>query len=266
MALARRVHFPARPPAAAASRPVGTRLAMSRRPMGNESKRGALLSGAAAATVLACSPVPTGLLGNGTFTYECPTSATAVDPGCPTPDGWPENAVAVGASFQVAYSPVSQNGTTVEGPTFYTVTPASPLLVSASDGGLVATGSGYEALLAYSGTVVDDFVFIRIAAIDHLVPSLTAVALDETVPQTLSVQPADASGNLLAGQLPCTWSITTGASVIALTSGSPSTSVQLQGVTDGTATVRAACGAASVDVNVNVSGFDAGASDGGSHG
>jgi hypothetical protein len=224
---------------------------------------GALLAAATATSALACSLTPTGLLGNGTFTYVCPSaSATAVDPGCPTPDGWPTSAVAVGASFQVTYAPVTQNGTTVEGASFFTVTPASPSLVTVSDGGLVATGSGYEALLAYSGTVVDDFVFIKIAAIDHLVPSVTAVTLDGNTPQTLTVQPADASGNLLAGQLPCTWSVLTGANAIDLTTSSPS-SVQLQGVTDGSATVRAVCGAAAVDVYVSVSGFAAGASDGG---
>jgi hypothetical protein len=252
--------------AAVASRPVGTRFATDRFAMGKKTMGFALLAGATATTALACTlvPTPTGLLGNGTFTYLCPTaSATAVDPGCPTPNGWPENAVAVGASFQVAYAPFSQNGTTVEGPSFYSVTPASPSLVSVSDGGLVATSSGYEALLAYSGTVVDDFVFIRIAALDHLVPSVTPVMLDENFPLTLSVQPADASGNILAGQLPCTWSVTTGSNVIDLTIGSASTSVRLQGVTDGTATVHAVCGAASLDVNVNVSGFDASASDGG---
>jgi hypothetical protein len=235
--------------------------------MGKRTTACALLAGATAATGLACTltPSPTGLLGNGSFTYVCPTdSPTAGDPGCPTPNGWPENAVAVGASFQVAYTPLSQNGATVEGSSFYTVTPASPALVSMSDGGLVATGSGYEALLAYSGAVVGDFVFIQIAAIDHLVPSVSPVVLDEDFALTLSVQPADATGNILAGQLPCTWSVMAGSNVLDLTTESPSTSVQLQGTTNGTATVRAVCGAAYVDVNVNVSGLDASAGDGGS--
>jgi hypothetical protein len=234
--------------------------------MGKHTRGCALLAAATATTALACSlvPTPTGLLGNGTFTYVCPTSAAAVDPGCPTPSGLPEHAVAVGASFQVAYAPLAQNGTTVEeGPSFFSVTPASPSLVSVSAGGLVATGPGYEALLAYSGTVVDDFVFIQIADIDHLVPSVTPVVLEGNISQTISVQPADASGNILAGQLPCTWSVTAGANVIQLETASVSTSVWLQGVTDGTATVHAVCGAASVDLNVSVSGFDASASDGG---
>jgi hypothetical protein len=111
--------------------------------------------------------------------------------------------------------------------------------------------------------VVDDFVFIQIADIDHLVPSVTPVVLEGNISQTISVQPADASGNILAGQLPCTWSVTAGANVIQLETASVSTSVWLQGVTDGTATVHAVCGAASVDLNVSVSGFDASASDGG---
>jgi hypothetical protein len=238
----------------------------------------ALLAGAAAMTALACSlvPAPTGVLGNGTFAYACPSSATVVDPGCPTPNGLPENPIAVGASFSVTYTPLSQNGTSsVEGPSFYTVTPASPLLVTSNDGALLATGPGYEALLATSGTVVDDFVFIRLETINHLVPSASSIALGMADgPQTLSVQPADGAGNILAGQLACSWSVTAGSQVIALEAPTASSSVQIQGMADGTATVQAACGAASVDVTVNVTGFGSsggdggtdGSTDGGSHG
>jgi len=189
----------------------------------------ALLAGAAAMTALACSlvPGPTGVLGNGTFTYVCPASGTAVDPGCPTPNGLPENPVAVGASFSVTYAPLSQNGTSsVEGPSFFTVTPASPLLVSSNDGALVATGPGYEALLASSGTVVDDFVFIRLETIDRLVPSASSIALGAADgPQTLSVQPADGAGNILAGQLACSWSVTAGSNLITLGAPTASSSV-----------------------------------------
>jgi hypothetical protein len=231
----------------------------------------ALLAGATAMTALACSlvPPPTGLLGNGTFTYVCPApSASVVDPGCPTPNGLPENPVAVGASFSVTYTPLSQNGTSsVEGPSFYTVAPASPLLLSSNDGALVATGPGYEALLASSGRVVDDFVFIRLETIDRLVPSASSIALGAADgPQTLSVQPEDGAGNILAGQLACSWSVTAGSNLIALDAPTASSSVQIQGMADGTATVQAACGAASVDVTVNVSGFGSSAGDGGTDG
>ncbi len=231
----------------------------------------ALLGGAAAMTALACSlvPAPTGVLGNGTFTYVCPPpSGTVVDPGCPTPSGLPESPVAVGASFSVTYAPLSQNGTSsVEGPSVYTVMPASPLLVSSNAGALMATGPGYEALLASSGTVVDDFVFIRLETIDRLVPSASSIALGAADgPQTLSVQPADGAGNILAGQLACSWSVTAGANVIALVAPTASPSVQVQGMADGTATVRAACGAATVDVTVNVTGFASSSGDGGTDG
>jgi hypothetical protein len=218
------------------------------------------------------------LLGNGTFTYVCPSAsgtATVVDPGCPTSGGLPENPVAVGASFSVTYTPLSQNGTSgVEGPSFYTVAPASPLLVSSNDGALVATGPGYEALLATSGTVVDDFVFIHLETISRLVPSASLITIGAADgPQTLSVQPVDGAGNILAGQLGCSWSVTAGSNVIALDAPTASSSVQIQGVADGTATVQASCGAASVDVTVNVSGYGSsadggtdGSTDGGSHG
>lgn len=231
----------------------------------------ALLAGATAMTALACSlvPPPTGVLGNGTFTYVCPSSpATAVDPGCPTSGGLPEKPVAVGASFSVTYTPLSKNGTSsVEGPSLYTVAPASPLLVSSNNGALVATGPGYEALLASAGTVVDDFVFIRLETIDCLVPSASPIAISAADgPQTLSVQPADGAGNILAGQLGCSWSVTAGSKVITLDAPTASSSVQIQGVSDGTATVQASCGAASVDVTVNVSGYGSSAGDGGTDG
>lgn len=239
--------------------------------MGKIALGGALLAGAAAMTALACTlvPAPTGVLGNGTFTYVCPSPSGPVDdPACPTSGGLPQNPVAVGASFSVTYTPLSQNGTSnVEGASSYTVTPASPLLVSSNDGALLATGPGYEALLASSGTFVDDFVFIRLETISRLVPSANPIALSPAdSPQTLSVQPADGAGTILAGQLGCSWSVTAGSNVIALDAPTASSSVQIQGVADGTATVQASCGAASVDVTVNVSGYGSSAGDGGTHG
>lgn len=227
----------------------------------------AILAGVAATTALACTlvPTPTGLLGNGTFTYVCPTDSTsAPDLACPTSNGWPTHPVAVGASFTVTYAQLSTNGGEVEGSSIYAVTPASPLLASPSDGGLIAKGAGYEALLAYSGDVVDDFVFVRFEAIDHLVPSSNSVTLVDDSLQTLSVQPTDVAGNTLGGQLACNWSITAGSAVVMFASAPESSSVQIQATSNGTATLHAVCGGSAVDVTVNVLGVPGG-SDGGSH-
>ena len=81
--------------------------------------------------------------------------------------------------------------------------------------------------------------------------------------QTVNLRPLDAQGGDLAGQIACTWSITGSTGVVALQASSVGGSASFQGTADGTTTVHAACGGATVDVEVVVTGS---LSDGGTNG
>jgi hypothetical protein len=225
-----------------------------------------------AALVWSCGPIPisdlppTGELGNGAFTYECPPGN--VDVGCgqtSQPDAstsfdndGPDagttaipKVIAVGAAFTVTYTATNDGGV-IQGDNGYPVTPASTRLATQSGDELIAQRPGYLALLAASlGTSsVDDFIFVRFAPIAYLTPALTVVSLPPGAIGTLSVTAQDQQMEALAGRLRCSW--TSGDTSIVFNGPTSGASVQIEGIADGDATVKIACGPASTEVLVHV--------------
>jgi hypothetical protein len=231
----------------------------------------------------ACTnPVQTGELGNGEFLYSC---TGAADSACGSSSAGQSTQlpaqVAVGASFSVTYSPATNNDTTIEGSTGYTVLAASPDMAQGFGDSLVAQRTGYVALLArHNGTQnIDDFVNIHMTPIAQVVADQTEVALSAGDVHTITLRPLDTQGGDLAGQIACTWSITGAAQVVVLQASSTTGSVSVEGVGAGTTTVHALCGGASTDVTFDVTGSigddagsdagtggETGATDGGTHG
>ena len=193
-----------------------------------------------ALTLAACSlsPSPEGALANGKFTYVCPTSG--FDAWCPG-DGTVPASIAVGAGFSVTYTP-QPSGSSQEGVTAFSVVPASPALATGSDATMVAQAPGMLALLAEAGagTSVGDFFFVQIEPIASLM-SPTDVAVNVGQSTTLSVKPLDAKGSALAGDVACTWTVTTGATFVSLGPDTSHRAVQVKDVcTAGTADVSVA--------------------------
>jgi hypothetical protein len=215
-----------------------------------------------------CEPIsapPTGELGNGTFTYECPPG-NDVDVGC-DPTNEPEAStsfeeadsgttsippvIAVGAAFTVTFTTANDAGV-IQGDNGYTVTPASTRLAVQSGDELVAQRPGYLALLAASlGTgSVDDFIFVRFAPIASITPTLSVVSVAPEAIETLSVTAQDAQMEALAGRLSCSW--TSGDKNIVFNGPTSGASVRVEGLTEGNATVKVTCGPASSEVSVRV--------------
>ncbi|HEY8039860.1 MAG TPA: hypothetical protein VIF15_08715 [Polyangiaceae bacterium] len=223
-----------------------------------------------AALVFGCSSSnDSGVLGNGQFRYLCGSllgDAACTGAGSLSSEVDLPSVIAVGATFQIGYAPNNGSGGTVEGANGYEIVPASDELALASGNTIVAQEGGYVALLArHAGNAdVDDFVHLRLSAIQTLQASPSSLTLVAGESQAVVLAAHDARGAPLAGQLACVWQMTSGAGTVALP-GTPSTGrVSVQGVSGGTATLRATCGAASVDVPVTVSG--SGALDGGTDG
>jgi hypothetical protein len=214
-----------------------------------------------------CEPIslpPTGELGNGTFTYECPPGD--VDVGC-GPTDEPEAStsfedadsgttsippvIAVGAAFTVTFTATNDGGV-IQGDNGYTVTPASTRLAVQSGDELVAQRPGYLALLAASlGTQsVDDFIFVRFAPIASITPTFSVVSVAPEAIETLGVTAQDAQTEALAGRLSCSW--TSSDKNIVFNGPTSGASVRVEGVTEGNATVKVSCGPASSEVSVRV--------------
>jgi hypothetical protein len=207
----------------------------------------------ALAGVWGCQPVPpTGVLGNGGFQYLC--GSQEGDPSCTGSSGTADlpGAVAVGAKFQLAYTPRSSSGTTVEGANGYEVVPASSELALATGNTVVAQRAGYVALLARNtGTAtVDDFVFLKLAAIAEVKTASPDVSLAAGQSSTLEVEAFDKLGAQLSGQLACSW--TTSDPAIVEVASHTGLGQLTAGCAGGTATVTATCGAAAVVVTVTV--------------
>jgi hypothetical protein len=218
----------------------------------------AALAAAIAASTLACSPSSTvGVLGRGQFRYSC---GSAVDAYCGTTQTAEMDlpgAIAVGAAFAVVYAPQSGNSTsTVEGNTGYEIVPASAEFATASGTNILAGRAGLVALLAQhvGNADVDDFVHVKFSAIQSVQASPASLSLSGGEMQTVRLAATDAVGGQLAGQLPCQWQVTSGASSVALHPLSTGGAATLEGVSTGSASVRATCGAATVDVVVTVTG------------
>jgi len=229
----------------------------------------ALLATTAVLVWSCSSPTETGVLGNGTFQYLCTGSGDQACAGqtSGTDIDLPATPVAVGATFQVFYSPTSSNGVgTVEGDNGYGIVPASTEIAETSGNTIKALKAGYVTLLAQRSGVatVDDFVYVKFEPVGSITVSPSSLSLLGGDSQPVSVVAADALGGPLDGQIDCQWQVASGASAVTLQSTSgPATTVQ--GVTDGTATLHVTCGTASADVQVTVSGAPA-AMDGGTNG
>lgn len=237
-------------------------------------------SGMACSTLLlAClmtgGPTPTGELGNGQFAYKCMpgtvdvgcsgaqasssasgsssfSSSGYVDPVTGATTSLPK-ALAVGATFSIEYAPLGGSNI-IQGDSGFSVSPASPSLAEPSGAGLLAKRPGYLALLAYSpdASEVEDFVFVRLAAIASLTPNEAEVFLARTASDTLSVIAEDSTMVPLAGQLGCAWTVRQGADKILLTGPTNGAAVEIEAVAEGDATVSVACSGVTTQVLVHV--------------
>ncbi len=216
---------------------------------------------AALAVLAVCgcsSPDTTGVLGNGEFRYLCDGDVDTACSGDETDTDLP-GAIAVGATFQIGYTPHSSIGY-VEGDTGYEIIAASPRLASTSGDTIAALREGYVALLArhVGNATIDDFVHLRFNAIRTLVvtPS-TSVTVSAGQQATLEVSALDALGAPLAGRLSCQWGVTAGAPSIALVGSPIGDSATVMTSAQGSVTggsVHVVCGAGSVDVPITVTG------------
>jgi hypothetical protein len=189
-----------------------------------------LVTLAAVAPLLACTPVPTGELGQGNFRYLCaPNQADAACWGSTTSDcngsmdeGGTCNlptAYAVGARFQIAYAPTTDFGyATLQGLSNYLIVPASPELAVATGNSIVPQRRGFVALFAMETGLssVDDFIHVQLSDVATIAPAAAAVSLSAGQSQTLSVVPSDANGSQLAGEVKCTWTIAQDGCVVRL--------------------------------------------------
>jgi hypothetical protein len=211
----------------------------------------------ALALMCGCSSHPTGVLGNGEFRYLCDGDSDTACTGGETDTDLP-GAIAVGATFQMAYRPNSSTGS-IQGETGYEIIAASPRLASTSGDTVAALREGFVALLAQhvGNATIDDFVHLHFRAIQTLVASPSAVTIGAGGQESIALEARDDLDATLAGRLRCQWTVTSGAPAIALV-GSPAgssasvTAPAQGGVTAGT--VHVVCGAASVDVPITVTG------------
>ena len=177
---------------------------------------------AALTALAACSAHTSGVLGNGEFRYLCDGDADAACSEAETDTDLPGDAIAVGSTFQIGYTP-NPSLTSVPVDDNYEIVAASPRLASTSGNTIAALREGYVALLArhVGNATIDDFVHLRFNAIRSLVvtpsPSLTLSAGGQ---ETIGLQAQDALGAPLAGRLSCEWDVTAGAPSIGL-AGSP---------------------------------------------
>lgn len=227
---------------------------------------GAALAGAA--LLAACEANPeNGVLGNGTFAYDC--SNGQGDSYCSQNGGSGgtlplPNEIAVGAAFAVDYQPDGSGS--AGGASNYDITSASSELALSMGNTVVAQRSGYDALLAtHSGvSTIDDFVHVEFVNVASITPGAASVQVQVGASQSVWVTPQDSFGTSMAGRLGCTWSVTSGAGFVSVPSTKEFGAVQVTGVQDGTATVQASCAQATATVTVTVSGTAPG--DGGTDG
>jgi hypothetical protein len=222
--------------------------------------RGIVLKAALAALAFSCgcSSHPTGVLGNGEFRYLCDGETDRACTDGETDTDLP-GAIAVGSTFQIAYRPNSSTGT-VQGDTGYEIIAASPRLASTSADTIAALREGFVALLArhVGDATIDDFVHLHFNSIRMLIANPSSLTIAAGGQQSIAVEARDALSASLAGRLSCQWSIAAGSPAIGLIGsplgGSAAVTASAQGgVTAGT--VHIACGAASVDVPVTVTGI-----------
>jgi hypothetical protein len=223
---------------------------------------GATLAGLALLGACTNEQGETGVLGNGSFTYDCTNGQG--DWYCSQNGGGSggqmltlPNEIAVGAAFAVDYQPNNSSGNgTTEGATGYDITSGSPQLALSMGNTVVSQRAGYDALLAtHTGTsTVDDFVHVEFVDVASLTPSAPTVQVQAGASQSVWVQPKDSVGTSMAGRLGCTWSVTSGQAVVTVPSGQQFGAVTVTGVQDGTASLQATCGTATANVAVTVSG------------
>ncbi|HLK41126.1 MAG TPA: hypothetical protein VKU41_30455 [Polyangiaceae bacterium] len=227
------------------------------------SRRMAVASAALLACVASCSNnEDTGVLGNGAFRYLCSSEST--DEACTgASDVDLPAALAVGASFQIAYSPnSSSSGGVVEGVTGYEIIAASPEFATTTGDTIAAQREGLVALLAehVGKSTVDDFIHLRFSTIARLKPSDSQgrplplpVSLGPGESMVVTVEPFDVNAAKLYGQIPCAW-YAPGGSPVTVDPNATSRSASVQGVGGGTGTVHVTCASAVVDIPFTVSG------------
>lgn len=183
-----------------------------------------------------CLPRTSGELHNGGFTYFC-----ASDDDLACPDDWSDAsdippAIAVGAHFDLDFSPpVLSSGT----PTVTRIQPAAPdILVAEASLDPDTTGFRFEApgtvaVLAKSGNEVVDFVHVTGARIDHvsiidrLGNESQALSIStSSFGETLKALPRDDHQHTLAGALKYAWA-SSDESVVSLSEGFQTNEIDL---------------------------------------
>jgi hypothetical protein len=214
------------------------------------------LLGLAALSLFACSTPPglptngNGELHQGTFLYACSSAADATCPAGIAPKTLPSG-IAIGADFELRYTPTSPTKTSLE--------PTRDFFSVDASGRFRAKRSGYGAVLVKDerGGVVD-FVNLRVKAI----ASLAIAGIDENanlaVAQTrvLSAAPLDTAGDPLAGTVPLEWE-SSDPSVVTVTTTDDDRargSATLRAIGAGTARIRVISGTATSTVSVRIGG------------
>jgi hypothetical protein len=194
-----------------------------------------------------CSGSHNGALGQGEFTYVCPSPS---DPSQPSPDancgvnGSSSSAtvpaVAVGASFQLAF-----NGASSAAPQ-----PAVPSLAKSSPQGWAIMGPGWLGFIEWSGSDVLDFTHVAAEAIAALqFERAPPVSVGDHV--AVAVDPLDADGSVLGGRIACAFT-SSNANVVSVDStGTRVAAIVARAAGD--ATIAASCMGAEAQLILHVS-------------
>lgn len=213
-------------------------------------------------------PGTIGDLGNGQFLYECDLASDVACDDAAELQAIPE-AVAVGSRFGASY--VSLFG----GGKVRVLSAAPQLLENVDSFGSIfeAQKPGTSALLAQQGDDFVDFVHVRLAevasvrvnALDPIAEQLDTLAIAEGLTRTLRAQPLDDKGAILAGGLPCNWTVEDSA-VARIATDSNDNQVVIEGVATGVTTATVQLGALEHTLEIEVGGGAGGGGGGGSGG
>jgi hypothetical protein len=186
-----------------------------------------------------------GELGNVDFTYECVDQS---DFQCLRGDPSVPAAVGVGGKFQLSGDELFSNE----------LSSASPTMVEESSEGFTWRREGHAAILIFEAFgEIEDFLHLKGVEVralrveDALGATPFEVSLMAGTTFELTAIPNDAAGSPLAGAFSYVWQ-SEDATVVATSPGLGSNRVTLQGVSEGSATVRVAAVGVSSEVVVTV--------------
>jgi hypothetical protein len=199
----------------------------------------------------ACAPTPTpnaqvGTLGNGSFNYACISDD---DPDCTlgtTPAAIPT--IALGGTFDITYASTNSSDPTA------TVLAVSPEYFVNQGESFTAILTGTPSFVAETpaGAVLD-YTTVTVASIDSIVVSDTTAGSSEPYHSYLATA-MGAVNEPLGGHVLYTWT-SSDPSVLTLQGGqeTPSSSVHVVWLKNGTATLTATSGSVSGSLSINVS-------------